>query len=145
MSSSRNRSITINSIVVALASRPADLSRCERRRLTFDPRQIGIEARPGRRGFAPDYRGGRRQIGIVKRAGAHEDGLRPLLGLAEHRSTALRAKAPVHDRAAVGPDHMVGQRSGHRDALLAEKRAHRAGSGAEILADAAPAISRAER
>ena len=88
---------------------------------------------------------GARQIGIVKRSRANEDDRRPLFRLAEHLGAALGAKAPVHGRAAVGLADVVAQRTGYGDIFLAEKRADRAGSAAEILAHAAPAISRAER
>src|SRR5580658_4785549 len=116
MSLSRKRSITMNSMSSPFPRWPrdpkADSCLCNRRRLTFDPRQTGIETGPDRRGLGPDCCRGRRQIRIVKRSDAHEVLIWALLVLAEDGRAALGAEAPVHDRAAVGPDHKVGQLTG---------------------------------
>ena len=85
------------------------------------------------------------EIRIVERARAHEDDGRPLLRLAEYVRAASRAEAPVHGRAAVGFADVVGERARDGDVLGAEGGADAASSAAEILADAAPAIARAER
>ncbi len=71
--------------------------------------------------------------------------VRPLFRLAEHIRPAPGAETPVHGRAAVGFADVIGQRTGNGDVLCAEKGADRPGSRAKILADAAPAIARAER
>lgn len=117
----------------------------QRRRLPFDLRQIGVEARPFRRGVGPDGRRGGGQIGIVERSRPDEDNSRPLFRLAEHIRPASGAKTPVHSRAAIGLAHVVGERTRNGDVLRAEEDADRPVSGAEILANAAPAISSAER
>ena len=117
----------------------------QRGRMSFNPRQTGVEACPGRRGFGPDGRRRRRQIGIVKRSSADENNCGSLFRLAEHIRPASGAETPVHGRAAVGLAYVVGERTGNGDVLGSEERADRPGPGAEILADAAPAISRAER
>jgi hypothetical protein len=117
----------------------------QRGRMSFNLRQTGVEACPFRRGFGPDGRRGRRQIGIVKRSSADENDRRSLVRLAEDIRPASGAETPVHGRAAVGLAYVVGERTGNNDVFRAEEGADRPGSGAEILADAAPAISRAKR
>ena len=113
--------------------------------MSFNLRQSGVEACPRRRGFGPDCRRGRRLIGIVKRTSADENNRRPLFRLAEDIRPAAGAEAPVHGRAAVRLAHVVGERTGNGDIFLAEERPDRARPAAEILADAAPAISRTKR
>jgi hypothetical protein len=113
--------------------------------MSFDFRQSGVKACPCRRGFGPDCRCGRRLTGIVKRTRADENNRWSLFRLAEDIRPAAGAETPMHGRAAVRLAHVVGERTRNCDVLRAEEGADRPRSGAKILADAAPAISRAER
>src|SRR5271166_1189837 len=99
MSLSRNRSITMNSIVVAL--RAALRRRCRDlklrgRRWSLGLRQVRIEAGPDGDRLCPNDAGGLGEVWIVQRPDAHDDLMRTLLRLAEDRRAALRARTPVH-------------------------------------------------
>ena len=134
--------------MAARKTRPADSRRrrarrfSRRRRLAFDARDRLIDARPARRLGRPDRRRRAREFGIVERAGAHEDEMRARLGLAEQMGSACRAKAPMHDRAAVGDAAIVAQsRPKSLIALLWKGRVHGRVAGADILAQATPAAA----
>ena len=118
-------------------------SNFQRRRLSLDLGQIGVEARPFRRRLRPYDRRRRRQIGVVKRPRANEGDHRALFRFAENLGAALGAEAPMHGCAAVGLAKIVAERTRNGDILFPEERADRPGSASEILANPAPAIARA--
>src|ERR1700722_19398896 len=113
--------------------------------MSFNLRQSRVEARPFRRGFRPDGRRRRRQIRVVKRSSTNESERRALFRFTEDLGAAPGAETPMHGCPAVRLANVVVQRASHGDIVLAEKGADGAGSAAEILAHAAPAIACAQR
>src|SRR4051812_16946377 len=108
-------------------------------RLLLDLGQAFVEAGPRGRLRGPDGGRGLCDLRIVERSGAHEDEMRSDLRLAEQRGTAIWAEATVHDVAAVGDAAIVLHLAFDRDCVAGEADVHRAATGAEVLAQAAPA------
>ncbi len=115
--------------------------RC-RRRLAFYPRKSRIEARPGRCLRSPNGGRGACNLGIVEGAGSHEDEVGPNLGFAEHRGTAGRTEPPMHHVPALGHAPKVTQFPLHLHGGSREAHIHGEAARAEVLAKAAPALSR---
>ena len=118
---------------------------CSGRRLLVDALRSVIDASPGRRARGPDGHRRLRELGIVECPDPNEDQVRPRLGLAEHRSAAVRAEPAVHPIAAVGHARIVGRRSLDLEGLGAKARPHRSAARAQVLAIAAPAHPRGDR
>jgi len=98
-----------------------------------------IEARPRRRGVGPDSGGGFDAIGLIQRAGAHDQLMWAYLCLTEHRRAAGRAEAAKHDIATIGNAAELAQFTGNTDRFARNDDVYRGVTGCQILADAAPA------
>ena len=120
-------------------------SLCCRWRLPFHPRQRCVDASPARCAGCPDRHRRAGKIRIIEGSDTNEDQMRPCLGLAEERRTAVRAKPAVHSIAAVCDAREVARLPSNLESRSAKAGANRSTACAQVLAVPAPAHARNDR
>jgi hypothetical protein len=110
--------------------------------LLLNTRQPSVDAGPLRRARRPNGHGGGCKIRLVKASNPNEYQVRACLSLAEQRSTARRAKSPMHAVAAVRGAREVAHLPYHLERRRAKASSHRPASCPKVLAVAAPANAR---
>jgi hypothetical protein len=113
--------------------------------LLVNTRQPSVDAGPLRRARRPNGHYGPCKIRIVKASNPNEYQVPACLSLAKQRSTARRAKSPMHAVAAVRGAREVTGLPYNLERRCAKASSHRPASRSKVLAVAAPASTRSNR
>jgi hypothetical protein len=116
-----------------------------RRGLLIDTRQFSIDAGPARCTRCPNGHCRPRTIRIVKASNPNEYQMWSRLCLAEQRSTAGRAKSPMHAVATVRGAREVSRPPRNLERRAAKASSNRPATCPQVLAIAAPAGARSDR
>ena len=116
-----------------------------RRGLPLYAWQAGVDASPARCAGCPNGHCGDCKIRIVKASNPNENQMRSCLRLAEQRSTASRAKSPMHAVAAVSNAPEVTHLAYNLECRCAKASPDRSTTCPQVLTIAAPANARRDR
>jgi hypothetical protein len=116
-----------------------------RRGLLLHAWQAGVDTSPARCAGCPNGHCRVCKIRIVKASNSNEDQMRSCLRLAEQRSTASRAKPPMHAVAAVSNAREVTRLPYNLECRRAKASPNRSTTCPQVLTIAAPANARRDR